>query len=70
MTLAEILDSSVEERLRIIGEIWDSIENESEHPPLTDTQRIDLESRLREHRENPQTGLSWEEAKTQILGQK
>lgn len=70
MTLAEILESSVEERIKIIGEIWDSIENEAELPPLTDAQRFDLESRLREHRENPQAGLSWEEAKAQILGRK
>ncbi len=68
MTLTEILESSVEERLRIIGEIWDSIE--SEHPPLTEAQRNDLAARLREHRENPQAGISWDEAKSQILSRK
>jgi putative addiction module component (TIGR02574 family) len=70
MTLSEILESSVEERIKIIGEIWDSIEQEAESPPLTDAQRVDLELRLREHRANPQSGISWEEAKARLLGRK
>ena len=70
MSISEILESSIEERLRAIGVIWDSIVEQTDNLPLTDAQREDLERRLEEHRLNPQAGISWEEAKAQILGRK
>jgi putative addiction module component (TIGR02574 family) len=68
MSITEILESSVEERLKVIGQIWDSIVEETEDLPLTEAQRVDLKRRLEEHRRNPQDVIPWEEAKAQILG--
>ena len=70
MSITEILESSVEERLKVIGEIWESIVNETDDIPLTDAQREDLERRLDEHRQNPQAGFTWEEVKARILNGK
>lgn len=66
MTLSDILESSVEERLRIIGEIWDSIKNESEHPPLTDAQRVELDRRIDAYEKGLDKGYTWEEVVAKI----
>ncbi len=70
MSIAEILGSSVEERLRIIGEIWDSITNETDDIPLTEAQKTDLKRRWEDHQKNPQDVISWKEAKAQLFGRK
>jgi putative addiction module component (TIGR02574 family) len=67
MTLEEILKSSVEVRLRVIGEIWDSVE-EKDEIPLSHAQREELEARIREHEAHPQEGFSWEEVVERITG--
>ena len=54
---------SVEERLALVEELWDSI---AEATPLTDTQRAELDRRLAEHKANPDDVVPWEEVKTSI----
>ena len=64
--MANILELEVEERLRLVHEIWDSI---AEHPdaiPLTDGERAELHRRLDEYQRNPQSGSSWDEVKARI----
>ena len=44
---------SVEERITLVEEIWDSIALDSAALPLTDAQRAELDRRLTEHEANP-----------------
>ena len=54
---------SVEERISLVEEIWDSIADDS---PLTDAQRLELDRRLQDHETNPDDVVSWEVVKASI----
>lgn len=57
---------SVEERLALVEELWDSIAKESAALPLTDAQRTELDRRLAEHEAHPDDVVSWEDVKASI----
>ena len=54
---------SVEERIELVEEIWDSI---AEATPLTEAQRRELDRRLQDHEANPDDVLPWEVVKASI----
>ncbi|WP_020471002.1 addiction module protein [Zavarzinella formosa] len=58
---------SLDDKIELVHAIWDQISLEAEHVPITDSQRFDLERRLREHRQNPTVGSSWEEVKIRLV---
>ena len=58
---------SVEDRLLLVEEIWDSIAQTEQTVPLTASQQQELELRLREHEQNPDDVVSWEDVKTATL---
>jgi putative addiction module component (TIGR02574 family) len=58
---------SVAERLRLIGEIWDSIAADVEREPLTEAQRQEVDRRLAAHRANPEAAVPWEQAEAEAL---
>jgi putative addiction module component (TIGR02574 family) len=62
----EVETWTVEDRLRLIEQVWGSISSESQLVDLTDEQFKDLESRLETHRESPLTGSQWDEVKARL----
>lgn len=64
--VAEILKLPVEERLRLVELIWDSIAESNAALPLTDAQRAELERRLAEHEAHPDDVISWDDVKASI----
>ena len=54
---------SVEERISLVEEIWDSI---AEDTPLTEAQRLELDRRLEDHEANPDDVVPWEVVKAAI----
>jgi putative addiction module component (TIGR02574 family) len=50
--IAEILQLPVEERLRLVQLIWESVAAESSAVPLSDAQRAIIDERLAEHESN------------------
>ncbi len=66
-TLAEIVSLSVDERIRLVEAIWDSIAAEPSQPELTEAQRKELERRLSAHTASPEDVVPWEEVKAQAL---
>jgi putative addiction module component (TIGR02574 family) len=67
-TLAEIKTLSVDDRLHLVCEIWDSISLEPDQLELTEAQEKELSRRLTDHKENPNSVISWDEVKAQALG--
>jgi putative addiction module component (TIGR02574 family) len=65
--LAEISDLSVEERLRLIGAIWDGIEAEIDHLPLEPSLRAELERRVAADDAAPERAVPWRDVKQQAL---
>ena len=56
MPLEEIRKLPIEERLRLVEDLWESIHDESDALPLTAAQRDELERRLAAHRADPAAG--------------
>jgi len=68
MTMKELgIDRwSVEERLALMHEIWDSIAAEPGRTHLTDAQRKELERRVAEDDANPDDVIPWEQVKARL----
>jgi putative addiction module component (TIGR02574 family) len=56
----EILNLPVEERLRLVEDLRDSIREHPESLLVSDQQREELDRRLQEHQRDPQTAESLE----------
>ena len=64
--MAEILDLPVEDRVRLVEAIWDSISAVPEALPLTDWQKEELDRRLDELEADPDAGFGLEEVFARI----
>jgi putative addiction module component (TIGR02574 family) len=54
---------SVEERIALVEELWDSI---AEATPLTGPQRAELERRLADHNDSPDDAVPWDVVRASI----
>jgi putative addiction module component (TIGR02574 family) len=70
LTLDEVLQLPIPERIRIVEAIWDSIAANPEAVELTDQQRAELDRRLEELDKNPDEGSSWAEVRRRIWPEK
>lgn len=64
--LKHALSLSVEDRLELIEEIWDSLVATPEAIPVTDAQRRELARRRRAHSRNPSAAKSWGEVRAKL----
>ena len=58
---------SVEDRLALLEEIWNSLADEMERAPLTEAQRNELERRLAAYQASPGDVIPWDEVKAKAL---
>ena len=68
--IEEILRLSVEERIRLVETVWDSIAAQPESLPLTEAQRSELDLRLAEHLKNPSGARPWPEVRDSLTRKK
>jgi putative addiction module component (TIGR02574 family) len=64
LTPDEIVRLTPPERLALIAQLWDSLENE--HLPLTSTQEAELEHRLTSLDEDRRNGVTWASMKAEL----
>jgi putative addiction module component (TIGR02574 family) len=57
---AAVFALPVEEKLKLVEELWDSIA-EDEMPPLTEAQIAELDRRWKKYQENPGSGIPGDE---------
>jgi putative addiction module component (TIGR02574 family) len=69
VTLADVLELSVSERIQLAEDIWDSLQEIPRPVVLTDDQREELDRRLDDYHQHPHDGISWDSLKSLILGQ-
>ena len=62
----DALDLPIPERIRLVAEIWDTITESPDQPPLSAETLAMLRERLAAHRNNPKEGASWSEVKSRI----
>ncbi|MBS0471754.1 MAG: addiction module protein [Proteobacteria bacterium] len=67
--LRELLKLSVEEKLQLIGELWDSIDARSQ-PLLTTAQKDELDRRLDDLEANPDNVRPWSQVRTDLLSRR
>ncbi|MDJ0616205.1 MAG: addiction module protein [Calothrix sp. MO_192.B10] len=65
-TLNEITALSIEDRIRLVQAIWDSIAAEQVYPDLTEVQKRELDYRIDDYEINPDNVLTWEEIKASV----
>jgi len=61
---------SIQERITLVEEIWDSIAEDNGCFELTKAQKQELDRRLESFRANPSQGRTWEEIKRDFLNSK
>jgi len=62
-TIENLKKLSVEERILVVEDIWDSIVSSNAEYSVPDEQKKELDLRLREHADNPGKAKSWEDVK-------
>ena len=64
--VAEILALPVQERIRLVELIWESIAAIPEAIEVTPELKAQLEERLKDFEADPEAGYSWEQVKTHL----
>lgn len=62
---ASVLD--IDEQIELVEAIWNGIVSRGAAPPLTETQKMELDRRLEDHLSNPSDVVSWSEVKASAL---
>ena len=58
-TVTDLAQLSVEERIQLVEDLWDSIAAAPEAVPLTEAQKRELDRRLEDYRRDPDAGSPW-----------
>jgi putative addiction module component (TIGR02574 family) len=66
--LSELFKLSVEERLQLVEDLWDSIAADTQDTPfeLTDEEKAELDRRMAEHEANPESALDWNDVRARL----
>ena len=67
VNLSEVLRLPVDERLKLVESIWNSIAEFPDSLELTKAQRQELDRRLEAYEADPTAGIPWSELKSQLL---
>jgi putative addiction module component (TIGR02574 family) len=67
VSLADVLELSVSERIQLVEDIWDSLAAAPQPILLTEAQREELDRRLEDYHRRPHEGTPWETVKSRIL---
>ncbi|MBE9200388.1 MULTISPECIES: addiction module protein [unclassified Nodularia (in: cyanobacteria)] len=62
----DISELSVAERIQLAEDLWNSILEQQEEFPLSETQRQELDRRLENYQKNHANGSTWEEVKKRL----
>lgn len=66
ISLSDILELSLPERILLVEDIWDSINLFPDAIELTEGQKRELDQRLEAYYKNPEAGSPWHEVRARI----
>ncbi len=66
ISIADILELPVQERIHLVELIWDSVAAVPEAVGISPALKAELEARLEEFEANPEAGYSWDHVKPRI----
>lgn len=64
--IKQLLELSVEERIQLIDDLWESVAADSEEIPIREAQLKEARRRLEEHRADPASGIPWEQLRQEL----
>jgi len=64
--IADILELPVQERIRLVELIWDSVAAVPQAVKISPALKVELEARLAEFLADPEAGYSWEQIKSRL----
>jgi putative addiction module component (TIGR02574 family) len=67
VNFSELMDLPVQERIRLVSALWDSIVEHPECVELTEAERQELDRRMDAYLKNPTEGTPWPEVKKKLL---
>jgi putative addiction module component (TIGR02574 family) len=67
MVLTQVESWPVEDRLRLMEQIWDGLLHEGHEPGLTEEQKAEIDRRLADDDTTPDDVFTWEEVKAAAL---
>ena len=69
ISAADALELSIDERIQLVADIWDSIAEHPEAVEVAPEVRALLDKRLAAYRKDPDAGSPWSDVKERILNQ-
>jgi putative addiction module component (TIGR02574 family) len=66
ISIADILGLPVQERIRLVELIWDSVAAFPEAVTISPALKAELETRFAEFEANPESGYSWDQVKSRL----
>jgi putative addiction module component (TIGR02574 family) len=66
VSLSDLMELSVTERLELVEDLWDTIAEIPESVELTAEQKCFLDERILRYHSNPDEGSPWEQVKARI----
>lgn len=66
ISISDILELPVQERIRLVELIWDSVAAVPEAVEISPALKAELEVRLEEFEANPDAGYSWDQVKSHL----
>jgi len=64
----EVESWPVDERIRLVQDVWDRLADHGDEPELTLEMKTELDRRIEELDRDPDVGVPWEEVKARVLG--
>ena len=66
ISIADILELPVQERINLVELIWDSVAAVPEAVEVSPALKAELDARLKEFQANPEAGYSWDQVKSHL----
>lgn len=66
ISITDILELPVQERIRLVELIWDSVAAVPDAVEISPALKVELEARLKEFEANPEAGYSWDQVKSRL----
>jgi len=66
ISISDILELPIQERIRLVELIWDSVAAVPEAVKVSPALKVELETRFAEFEANPESGYSWDQVKSRL----
>ncbi len=66
VSIPDLMRLSVEERIKLAEDLWDSVVANPDALPLSDAQKDEVERRLAEHLQDPGSAIPWSEVRRRL----